>query len=74
MLEKELRKISTIQALLLVGFCQFIGMYHFQSCPLSRITVSHTSLFLKRSLIVENVGIAPDSSVHTKPSVRVLSG
>lgn len=74
MLEKELREISTIQALLLVGFCQFIEMYHFQSCPLSRITVSHTSLFLKRSLIEENIGTTPDFSVHTTPSVGVLSG
>lgn len=74
MLEKELREISTMQALLLVGFCQFIEMYHFQSCPLSRITVSHTSLFLKRSLIEENIGTTPDFSVHIKPSVGVLSG
>lgn len=73
-MEKELRKISTIKLFHLLDFCQFIGMYHFQSCPPSRITVSHTSLFLKRTLRMENVGIAPDFSVHTKPPVRVLSG
>jgi len=36
--------------------------------------VSHTSLFLKRSLIEENIGTTPDFSVHIKPSVGVLSG